>query len=241
MTDSMRRDITISGAGSIAAGSYEVVTVNGGGTVSGDITCTTLRINGMGTCNGSVKAAELTVNGTASFEGPVQASDMVVNGDASVRAGLGVGRLVIRGNLTVDGGVAARDVDLKGVLRVGGDLTSDTVRGEGSFSANDVRADLFDLAVYSASKVRSLDAGRVTLRAPASFADVFMFFTDKEFTATSIRGNEVWLEHTVANVVSAGNATIGRDSRIGLVQHSGAYSLVDNAVVGEVRKADPSA
>lgn len=241
MTESTRQNVTISGAGTIGAGAYEIVTVNGGGTISGDITCTSLRINGMGTCKGSVKAADVAVNGTATFEAPVQASEMVVNGDASVRAGLGVGHLVIRGNLAVEGGVAARDVDLKGVLRVAGDLTADTVRAEGSLSANDVRADLFDLAVYSASKVRSVDAGRVTLRAPASFADVFMFFTDKQFTATSIRGSEVWLEHTVANVVSAGNATIGRDSRIGLVQHSGAYSLADNAVVGEACRVEPTA
>jgi cytoskeletal protein CcmA (bactofilin family) len=241
MSESARRNITISGAGSIAAGTYEIVTVNGGGTLDGQVICTSLRINGMGTCKGAVKAADLAVNGTATFEGPVQATEMVVNGDASVRAGLGVGRLVVRGNLTVDGGVAARDVDLKGVLRVGGDVTADTIRGEGSFSAADVHADLFDLAVYSSSKVQSLDAGRVTLRAPASFADVLMFFTDKQFNATTIRGSEVWLEHTVANVVSAGNATVGRDSRIGLVQHSGAFSLVDNAQVGEVRKVEPSA
>jgi len=231
-----RNDITVNGGGTIAAGTYEVVTINGGGTVTGDLVCTTLKVNGMGTCKGSVKAATISVNGTGTFEGPVQAGDLTVNGDASVRAGLGVNNLVVKGNLTVDAGVAARSVEVKGFARIAGDLTADEVRGEGALEARDVKVTGgFDLSVYGASKVKSLDAARVVLRAPGSFG-AMMFFTEKRFTAESIRGTEVWAEHTSANVVSAGNATIGRESRIGLVQYTGTYALVDNGVVTEARK-----
>ncbi len=57
-----------------------------------------------------------------------------------------------------------------------------------------------------------------------------IFWADKRFTAESIRASEVWAEHTSANVISAGNATVGRESRIGLVQYSGTYSAIDGAV-----------
>ena len=48
-------------------------------------------------------------------------------------------------------------------------------------------------------------------------------------------------ECTTANIVSAGNATIGRESRVGLVQYSGTYSYRDNAQIGEARKMEPGA
>ncbi|HSK46730.1 MAG TPA: hypothetical protein VLA05_01850 [Coriobacteriia bacterium] len=241
MADGARNDITVNGGGTIAPGTYENVTINGGGTVTGDLVCTALRINGAGTCQGSVKAAVLTVNGTGNFSGPVQAVDMSVYGNSNVRAGLGVGRLSVRGNLSIDGGVALHELDLKGVMRADGDLSARTVRGEGTIEAHDVKADSFDFAIYGSSKVRNLEADRVTLRSPGSFADVFMFFTEKRFTAETIRASEVWAEYTTANVVSAGNATIGRESRIGLVNYSGTCSVVDNAQVTESRKAEPQA
>lgn len=237
MGEEVRNDITINGGGTVAAGSYENVTVNGGGTIGGDLVCTTLRINGAATCQGSVKAATLSVNGSGTFNGSVQAGEMNVNGDASVRAGLGVRTLTLRGNLTVEGGIAAHEIDLRGYLRTPGDITADLVRGEGAIEAADLTCETLDLGVYGPSVVRNVQATRVTLRAPRSFAEVFMFFTTKEFKAESIRANEVWLEHTVASTVSAGNATIGAGSRIGLVHYSGTYAKRDDAQVAEERKA----
>lgn len=237
MAEEVRNDITINGGGTVAAGTYETVTINGGGTVSGDIVCTTLRINGAATCQGAVKAATLAVNGTGTFNGSVQAGEMSVNGDASVRAGLGVRTLSLRGNLTVDGGIAAHEIDLRGYLRTPGDITADLVRGEGALEARDLTCETLDMGVYGPSVVRNVSASRVTLRSPRSFAEFFTFFTTKEFKAETIRASEVWLEHTVAGTVSAGNATIGAGSRIGLVHYSGAYSKRDDAQVAEERKA----
>ena len=163
-----------------------------------------LRVNGVATCVGSVKAATVNVNGTGTFQGPVQVSEMSVNGDASVRAGLGVGNLVVRGNLTVDGGVAARDIELKGVMRVRGDLTTGSLRGEGTLEAGAIRADSFDSWSTVPRRSKSVEASRVTLRAPGSLAAAVMFWADKRFTVESIRASEVWAEHTSANVISAG-------------------------------------
>lgn len=239
MADGVRNDITVNGGGTIAPGSYENVTINGAGTVTGDIVCTSLRINGAGTCNGSVKAASLTVNGTTTFDAPVQAAEMTVNGNANVHAGLGAGRLVVKGNLSVDGGLAVHELDFKGVLKMGGDLTARKVTSEGNIEAGDIKADSFDLVVYGGSRVRSIEAGRVTLRSPGSLGEVFAILRENRFTAETIRASEVWAENTTANVVSAGNATIGKGSRIGLVDYSGTCSQVDDAQISETRKSEP--
>ena len=241
MASEVRNDVTVNGAGTVAPGHYENVTINGGGTITGELVCTTLRINGAGTCNGSVKAATISVNGSSTFDAPVQVGEMTVNGSATVRAGLGVARLVVRGSITAEGGVAAHDIDLKGVLRTAGDITTDTLRGEGGLEGGAVKADAFDLTVYGPSKVRTLEANRITLRSPGSLGAFIGLFTDKRFTAESLRASEVWAEYTTADVVSAGNATIGRESRIGLVVYAGTCSVVDDAQVGESRKVEPAA
>lgn len=238
MTDGGRNDITINGGGTVAGGTYETVTVNGGGTVTGDIVCTMLRINGAATCQGAVKAATLNVNGAGTFNGVVQAGEMSVNGDAGVRGGLGVRSLTVRGTLNVDGGIAANEIDLRGRIKTPGDITAEgTLRGEGAIEARDIKAENVDLGVAGPSKARNIEATRVTLRSPSDLGGMFAFFTTKEFRVETIRASEVWLEYTVASTVSAGNATIGTGSRIGLVHYSGSFAKGGDAQVTEERKA----
>jgi len=113
------------------------------------------------------------------------------------------------------------------------------VAAEGNIEAGDVRADSFDLVVYGRSKVRGLEAGRVTLRSPGSLGEVFAILSENRFTAETIRASEVWAEYTTANTISAGNATIGKGSRVGLVDYSGTCSQVDDAQISEKRKSEP--
>ncbi len=229
-------DVTVNGGGTIAEGSYGSVTINGAGTVTGDLVCTTLKINGAATFNGDVKAATIGVNGSGTFNRAVQVSDLNVNGDATVRGGLGVTSLAVRGNLKVEGGIAAVDIDIRGLLKTLGDITCETLHGEGSLTAVNVNARSVDMGVYGTSRLGHLEAERVTIRVPNSFAEVIRMFTRKEFNAESIRAREAFLEDTVANVVSAGNVTVGQNSRIGLVQYSGAYATQGNAAVTEARQ-----
>lgn len=238
MASETRNDITVNGGGTIAAGSYEDVTINGSGTVTGDLVCTTLRINGAGTCAGTVKAATVAINGTATFESSVQVGDLAINGTANVRAGLGAGTLTVRGNLAVDGGVAVNNLELKGFLRTDGDITGTSIISEGAIEAQDIHAETVDLTVYGTSTVRNVDATRVTLRRPGGLGEFVGWFKENRLNAGTVRAREVWAENTTANVISAGNATIGRESRIGLVLYSGTCSVVDGAQVTESRKAD---
>lgn len=238
MVDQGRSDITVNGGGTIPAGTYETVTVNGGGTVQGELVCTTLRINGAATCTGDVKAATVYINGSGTFNGHLQALDLTVNGDCGVRGGVGAGTINVRGNVNVDAGVNANVLDLRGFVRTRGDLAIDEIKGDGALEAVNVRCTSLDLGVYGPSDVKSVDGERVILRPPGSFADVFMFFARKEFRAETITASEVWLSNTAANVVNAGNATLGDGCRIGLVHYSGALLKQPGAVVTEERRAE---
>jgi len=106
------KDARIAGEGQLSGGNYGAVTINGAGSIKGDVAASTFRINGAGNTDGSVKADVLVVNGSASFSREVQAAEMTVNGDASIAEGLGVSRLRVKGRLFVGGGLAALAVYL---------------------------------------------------------------------------------------------------------------------------------
>ena len=230
-------NVRISGEGRVAGGSYGAVTINGAGSIKGDIACSTFRVNGTATTDASVKADTAVVNGTASFGGEVQAGEMTVNGDASVTNGLGVGQLKVKGRLYVGGGIAAHDVDSKGELTVGGDCEADTFRAEGAFSVGGLlNAGTVDVRLYASSKVREIGGERVTVRQATGFATLFAIFSEKRLTAESIEADDVVLEFVTAKTVRGARVSIGEGCDIDLVEYTDRFDRSAGAVVRNANK-----
>lgn len=231
-----RSNVRINGDGSVAGGVVGAVTINGAGTVGGDIDATTFRVNGAGTANGNVKAEHVKVNGTATFQGEVHAQEFVVNGDASVQRGLGAGRLTVKGNLRVGGGVAANDVDLGGMLKIGGDCEAESFTGEGLFEiAGLLNAGRIDVRVYGRCSAREIGGESITVREGRRWLGLF---GDRKLVTDVIEGDDISLEYVEAKVVRGRNVTVGAGCSIGLVEYSENYSRFDGASVGESRKTE---
>lgn len=244
MSDESRTNVKINGDGTLSAGSYGTVTVNGAGSVNGDVDCVVYKVNGAATMNGRLLAQTVVVNGTGTFNGEVQANEMTVSGDASVRDGAGIGRFAVRGNTTVGGGVAAHDINLRGFLKVGGDCQAETFTGEGAFTVGGLlSADLIDVKVYGPCAAREIGGEKITIRQPQgfqSFTQIFTFFAEKRLTADTIEGDDIYLEATTAKTVRGRNVSIGADCRIDVVEYSDNYSRVDGAMVSDARKIEPT-
>ena len=241
MADETRADVKINGDGSLTGGAYGAVTINGAGTVNGDIDCTDYRVNGAGTHNGRLVAKTITVNGTATFNGELQAIDMTVNGDSSVRDGAGISKLSIKGNASFGGSIASHDVVVKGFLRTGGDCESEAFSCEGAFTvAGLLNAGIVDVKLYGPCSAREIGGEKITVREPgtgfSSFTQIFTFWAEKRLTADSIEGDDVTLELTTAKTVRGRNVNIGEGCRVDLVEYSGSYTIAPGATVGEARQ-----
>ncbi len=59
--------LVINGSGSSKGGRFHTVEINGSGTVSGDVECTSLLFNGSGKTDGHVKTQTLTISGSGKF------------------------------------------------------------------------------------------------------------------------------------------------------------------------------
>lgn len=238
MTDQVV-DAKINGDGTVAPGTYGTITLNGAGTVTGDVACSELKINGAGTCNGSVKADTITVNGTGTFNGPVQAGELTANGNVDVRAGVGVGMLRVRGSVTTDGGVNAREIDLKGDLKTGGAVKAEKLHGEGRFAVSGaLEATDIELRLHAKSSATEVTCTRMILRAPDGLTAVIAAFTDRELAAHTVRGDELELISVVASLVSGRRVTLGEGCRVGRVEYSETLQKLSGALVTEERKID---
>ena len=246
MADETRSDVKINGDGSLSGGTYGAVTINGAGTVNGDIDCTDYRVNGAGTHNGRLLAQSITVNGTGTFNGEVQANELNVNGDMSVRDGIGVGKVSIKGNASFGGSIASHEVIVRGFMKTGGDCQSEAFDCEGAFTvAGLLNAGTVDIKLYGPSSAREIGGEKIIVRQPSggglsSLTQIFTFWAEKRLTADSIEGDDVALELTTAKTVRGRNITIGEGCRVDLVEYSGTYVAAPGATVGEARQVTPA-
>lgn len=230
-------NVSISGQGNVTGGTYGAVTINGAGSIKGDIACSVLRVNGAGTTDGNVKADTLVVNGTSSFGGEVQAAEMTVNGDASVTKGAGVGRLKVKGRCFIGGGLAAHDVDSKGELTVGGDLESDTFRSEGVFSVGGLlNSGEIDIRLLGPGRAREIGGERISVRQGSGIASIFKLFAEKRLTADTIEGDEVYLECVTAKIVRGARVEVGEGCDIELVEYTEDFKRSAGATVRAANK-----
>ncbi len=227
----------IAGEGQLSGGTYGAVTINGAGSIQGDVVASSIRINGAGTAHGSVKADTIVVNGSASFGNDVQATEMTVNGDSSVAGGAGVSQLKVKGRFFVGGGVAAHEVDAKGELTVTGDLSADRFIAEGAITVGGLlNAETIDIKLHAPSKAREIGGQSIRVTQARGIASVFTFFAEKRLTTDSVEADDMVLEFVTAKVVRGARIEIGEGCNIELVEYTDDFKQHAGATVGSAVK-----
>ncbi len=216
------------------------VTINGAGRMQGEIDCVSLKINGAGQADGNVRAQKIVVNGSGTFGKQVQAEEMIVNGDSSIALGAGIGALKVKGRLSIGGGLAAHEVDVRGELKVGGDIETDTLTGEGAFTAAGmINVGVMDIRVWGSSRATEIGGETIRVGAARGFGQTIMsIFGEKRLVADSIEGDEISLENTTAKVVRGVKVTIGMGCNVELVEYTESYDRAADSLVGEARKIE---
>ena len=240
MTNSEGNDVQINGGGTLDGGTYGTVTVNGVGTIRGDVTCETLRVNGAATTTGNVSATTVEINGTTRIDGVLQAQTLTVNGETTLSRGAGVGAVVAKGRLMTFGDLNTRSLDVRGSISITGTASSDTVSIEGIVSADRINATTVEIGLHGPSTVREIEARKVTVGRGTGWAGLKLMTVlgDRKLSSASIAANEVVLELTTATMVRAGNAIVGEGCRIQTLAYSGKLDQRAGAMVTTVQKVD---
>ena len=235
-----RGDLVLNGLGSSNGGQFNLVTINGRGTINNDLECNEFDCNGSGAVNGNIKAAAARVNGNAKFKGTVESQKLTVEGTAKFEQNLIVKDLKVSGKASVGGSVKSEEIKLRGFFTVGEDCEAEIFKGEYRFTIGGLlNADQIEIEIYGECKAKEIGGQTIMVKQhKGSFIGaLFKPLFKAQLETELIEGDIIELENTVAKVVRGNQVRIGANCQIGVVEYTEEFSQDKNAVVNDVRKA----
>ncbi|MFF2449312.1 cytoplasmic protein [Neobacillus sp. NPDC058068] len=234
-----RGDLVINGVGASNGGKFQLVTLNGHGTVNSDLECSDFECNGSGTVKGDVKANTAKISGNASFKGTIDSQQVTVEGTAKIEKNLYAKHLYVSGKASVGGKVKSEEINCHGILSVGEDCEAEIFKGKYRFTIGGLlNADQVDVEIYGECKAKEIGGQTITVKQhKGSFiGTLFKPFFKTQLETDLIEGDIIELENTIAKVVRGNQVKIGPNCQIGAVEYTEEYSQDRNAVVGESKK-----
>lgn len=234
-----RGDVRVSGAGTIASGTYRTVSVSGSATLTGDVDCTDFRVSGAAQGDGALKAESATVHGALSYRGDAEVTRLHVTGTASFGT-LKAEEINTSGTLQVSS-LSASAVKLQGLLNVSGDCEAERFFCQGVFAIGGLlNAGAIDITLGGKCSAGEIGGETVAVRigvgALKRFVTSLIPAWELRLTAESIEGDDIRLEYTTARAVRGNTVILGPGCDIELVEYTGQYSASPEAKVVTVRK-----
>ncbi len=236
------RNITISGAGRIAGGSYGRVKIAGAAKVAGNLeaeefksagsariegTLVARRFESAGAfkCMGNLETDEGEGAGSFKVEGKIKAKELKLAGATHAKAIAG-GYLRIGGSLEVEEDVEVDTFRITGGFQIGGLLSADKV----------------EIQLEGACRAREIGGERIEIkRSTRTIGGLltntlgFLFRHDKvkELHTETIEGDDIYIEATMAKVVRGARIRIGPGCRVDRVEYSASLDVDPQSTVGE--------
>ncbi|WP_243522545.1 cytoplasmic protein [Bacillus pseudomycoides] len=228
-----RNSLTLNGSGSSSGGAYNKVKIRGEGTISNDVNCNEFKAYGTSDVRGDMTTNSYIVYGDSEVKGSLHAEYVKVYGNTQVQRDCHINKTKIRGMFEINGKLTGNFIDIKGGLTVKQDieveelLLAGGLESEGLLNAENINI----ILRYEGSKVREIGGKKITVRKKARFIP-FTSHTGNLQTSI-IEGDDIYLEHTIAEIVRGNNVTIGPGCEISVVEYHTSFNQKGNSVVKE--------
>ncbi|EOP72524.1 cytoplasmic protein [Bacillus cereus VDM021] len=228
-----QNSLTLNGSGSSSGGAYNKVKIRGEGTISNNVNCNEFKAYGTSDVHGDMTTKSYIVYGDSEVQGGLHAEYVKVYGNTQVQNDCHINKIKIRGMFEVNGKLSGNFVDIKGGLTVKEDieveefLLTGGLESEGLLNAENINI----ILRYEGSKVREIGGKKITVRKKARFIP-FTSHTGNLQTSI-IEGDDIYLEHTIAEVVRGNNVTIGPGCEISVVEYHTSFNQKGKSVVKE--------
>jgi cytoskeletal protein CcmA (bactofilin family) len=239
-----RHNMDISGVGKAGGGTYNNVSINGVGSVNGDLDCVDFVSNGVCYVSGSLKAKTARFEGKTTIEGRLEAKKAKINGQTKIEKDADIKHLSVNGSTDIEGGLTSEEIMVKGAINVKGDCNAEFFAIKGGFSIIGLlNAGHIDIRLFFKSQVREIGGESITVnRSRTSWFTGFikMLFPNSPFNdqlvVETIEGDDIFLENTKAKVVRGNNISIGRGCIIETAEYKNNFRQHVDAKVGQSRK-----
>ncbi|SEC46047.1 hypothetical protein [Paenibacillus sp. GP183] len=233
-------NLTITGSSTATGGKYDRVRIIGEGTIDGDVECSQLKCIGTLDMDGRLKSNQAVVVGTCSFSKDVQAANMRISGTVTIGGDARLKELRCSGTIDIEGNLYGEQLELRGQLNTKGDCEVDVFKARGVFKVGGLlNAGKMDIKLYMDCQARDIGCEQINVRR-ASLISPFSFFFKPSphaiLTAAVIEGDEIYLEHTNAEVVRGKRVIIGPGCDIELVEYKEYFKQSKSTIVKLNRK-----
>jgi cytoskeletal protein CcmA (bactofilin family) len=233
--------LSINGMGSSDGGSFDKVSVNGKGTVNGNIECRIFDCNGSGQFNGDVLSSEKAkINGNAAIAGSFAGVTLSIDGSAGFSGDVAVSdEMKVNGKARIGGRLASRKVLVNGRLTAGGGIETEEFKSEGQFIiGSHLAAGSIEASIIGECKVQEMRGRSILIKQKKDnpLRGLLQSFFPSRLEAALIEGEEIHLEHTNVKMVRGHHIVIGENASADFVEYTGSLKFEGNGNALENRQ-----
>lgn len=232
-------DLIINGSGSTSGGTVNKVSINGRGTIHGNLDCVEFKINGAGEVQGNVKGDLGNINGNGSIDGNIEFNSFTIDGSGTIRKDAAVKEMKINGKGKIEGSVSGGEIRINGKATIGKDCEVDLFRSKGNFKIGGLlNSDLVDVTIFG--ECRATEIGGQTIKVRNKNFSILNLLESvlpiHKLIVDTIEGDEIEIENTHAKMVRGNNVNIGPNCEVEVVEYTGSFNQAENSKVKESRK-----
>jgi cytoskeletal protein CcmA (bactofilin family) len=240
MSTELRKDLKYLGKMTSPGGVYKRVNFEGEVTIDGDLDCLEIKVNGILNEKGSLKLNIGKINGYAAVNGNMEANDLNINGELKVDGNISVKKITSNGKLVSRGKMSSEEMDINGELKVNGNCEAENFNLKGVFNIEEtLNADDITVKLYGPSETKEIGGSKIHVQKggdnklmellTAILSPLNLY--KAHLKAETIEGDDVYLEHTTAQVVRGNAVTIGEGCEIDLVEYRTDFKKTPGASV----------
>lgn len=231
-------DLVINGFGSANGGEFDRVSINGKGTVNGNLQCHFFECNGSGAVNGDIKGETVKISGNAKIDGKIYTTDLKVEGRGSIKGDVYMNKMIIAGTASIGGNVKGEDLKVQGKIVVDGDCEVEAFKAEGQFNVQGLlSAETIEIHTYGESKAKEIGGQTIRVKQKTNFLlNLLKTVKSVQLEADLIEGDHITLENTKAKIVRGNHIIIGENCEIDLVEYKETFKREKNGYVKESKQ-----
>lgn len=237
-----KRNVRIAGTGRVEGGSYGQVKIAGSGKVEGDLEAEEFSSAGSALVQGSLKSKRFDCAGSFRCQGDLEIEEGEAAGSFRVEGKVRAKELRLAGSAECQA-LSGGYIRAAGRLETTGNVEVETLRLSGSFRIEGLLSgEKTEVELHGLSTAQEIGGGKIEVRRSTkglggtigeALEKLFGSGGTWELRATTIEGDEVYLEHTVAKVVRGGKVKLGPGCRIDRVEYTESLEVHPQAKVGE--------
>lgn len=221
----MENNINIDGIGSIREGQYQDVSIDGIGTIQGNIDVEKIKVNGKAKSLGKINTNYMDVNGVFNVSDDIKVKEECkINGYCKTAGSITGKYLDVNGRLSANGEVDFDNIQVSGEIFINGNCKCENLFLDGKAKIDGLLSgDNLDLNILKVNEIKEIGGEKISVKKRTGTYKV-LFFTKEintKLICEEIEADEIYLENTHCNIVRGRNIEIGDNCVINKIEYTG--------------------